>query len=300
MDFKQIEAFAAVMEYGSFSRAAEVLYLTQPTVSTHVALLEQELGVKLIHRTTKTLSPTEAGEALYVYCQQLLAIRDEAYRDISDRFGSQSAIVTLAGSTVPSQSYLPRLIASFRETHPGVSFEVFHGNSDDAEAMLLSGKAELALIGREPESSRCWAVPFAEDQLVVITPNTPRYQALIGRKFPVTMFLTEPFVSREPGSGTRSETESYLRSIGIEPSALNTVVETRTAEGVKKMVSEGAGIAIISKIASDDYAAFGKILSFVPDSDPPHRKLYALRLRNSVLSQAARQFLEFVRECEKE
>lgn len=299
MDFKQIEAFAAVMEHGSFSRAAEALYLTQPTVSAHVALLEQELGVKLLHRTTKTLSPTEAGETLYTYAHQLLSIREEACLEISQRFGEENCVVSLAGSTVPSQSYLPRLIAAFREAHPGISFEVFHGNSDDAEAMLISGKVELAFVGREPESSRCRAIPFAEDRLVVVTPNTPRYQALLGRDFPTAMFLTEPFVSREAGSGTRAETENYLRSISIDPHALNTVVETRTAEGVKKMVSEGAGIAIISKIASDDYVSFGKILSFSPDSAPPCRKLYAISLRNSVLSPAARSFLDFVCRSEK-
>lgn len=299
MDFKQIEAFAAVMEHGSFSRAAEALYLTQPTVSAHVALLEQELGVKLLHRTTKALSPTEAGQALYTYARQLLDTREEACRVMSERYGDQSATITLAVSTVPSQNYLPKLTAAFRDEHPGIAFEVLHGNSGNAEAMLLSGKAELALIGKKPESTRCMAVPFAEDTLVVITPNIPRYRALLGRDFPLSMLLTEPFVSRELGSGTRAETEAFLRSVNIDPAALNTVVETRSTEGVKKMVSEGAGIAIVSKAASDDYADFGKILSFSPDSDPPRRKLYVLRLRNSSLSQAARSFFEFVRDSGK-
>lgn len=299
MDFKQIEAFAAVMEHRSFSKAADALYLTQPTVSAHVALLEQELGVKLLHRTTKALSPTEAGEALYAYARTLLDTREEACRVMSEQYGEQSAVVTLAVSTVPAQNYLPKLTATFREAHPGIAFEVFHGNSGDAEAMVLSGKAELALIGKKSESARCMAVPFAEDTLVVITPNTPRYQALLGRDFPLSMLLTEPFVSRELGSGTRAETEIFLRSVGIDPNRLNTVVETRSTEGVKKMVSEGAGIAIVSKAASDDYVEFGKILSFSPDSAPPRRKLYVLKLRNSVLSQAARRFFEFVRSSDK-
>lgn len=299
MDFKQIEAFAAVMEHQSFSKAAEALYLTQPTVSAHVAMLEQELGVKLLHRTTKTLYPTQAGESLYAYARKLLDTREEACRIMSEQYGEQSAVVTLAASTVPAQNYLPKLTTAFRDEHPGIAFNVFHTNSYNAEAMLLSGKAELALIGKKPASPRCMAVPFAEDTLAVITPNSPRYQALLGRDFPLSMLLTEPFVSRELGSGTRAETEAFLRSVHIDPSQLNTVVETRSPEGVKKMVSEGAGIAIISKAASDDYAEFGKILSFSPNSTPPRRRLYVVKLRDRTLSRAAQLFFEFAKTSEQ-
>lgn len=294
MDFKQIEAFAAVMEQKSFSKAAQSLYLTQPTVSAHISLLERELGVKLLIRTTKELTPTDAGVVFYEYARKLIDLRAEACSAVlSD--GGDNSTVSVAASTVPAQNYLPKLTAAYMSGHPNVAFQIFQGNSSDAEAMLLGGKAELALMGRKPVSTRCIAFSFADDSLAVITPNTSRYRSLRGDMFPLDLLLSEPFISRESGSGTRLETEQFLRRIGIDPQYLNTVMETRSTEAVKKMVSEGAGIAIISKAASDDYADFGKILSFSLGGMSPTRKLYVVKLRSGIISRSGADFFEFVK-----
>ena len=294
MDFKQIEAFVAVIEHHSFSRAAESLFLTQPTISSHITHLEHELGVKLLSRNTRDLNPTEAGEQLFSYAKQLLALRDEAISAVAVQQDNVKTVL-LAASTVPATSYLPRLTADFRQDHPSVVFQVLHGNSNEAEAMLLSGKAELAFAGQKPHSSRCIAAPFAQDKLVVITPNTPRYQALQGSVFPLAMLLTEPYVGREKGSGTRYESEEFLRSIGIDPEDLHVAVETRSTDSAKKMVSEGLGISIVSEAACADYVDFGKVLRFSLGGLTRIRQLYVLRLRNGIISREAREFFEYVK-----
>lgn len=294
MDFKQIEAFAAVMEHGSFSKAAQALYLTQPTVSAHVAMLENELGTKLLQRTTKELIPTEAGNIFYGYSKQLLELRVKACNAVSAHVSGENPTVSIATSTVPAQYYLPRLMTEFRNANPVVSFSVMQGDSAFAEDAVLSGSAELGLLGRKPESSRCIAAPFAGDHLVIVTPNTERYRQL-GDSFPISLLLTEPYVSRESGSGTRTEVENFMLKAGIDPGQLNTVVKTRTTESVKRLVSQGAGISMISEAAAGDYVEFGKLLKFQPERMSPTRQLYIIKLRNSVLSQWAMEFFNYVK-----
>ncbi len=293
MDFKQIEAFASVMEQGSFSKAAEALYLTQPTVSAHVSLLEKELGTQLLQRGSKQLEPTEAGLVLYTYAKKLLATRDEAVDAVAQKINSVH-VITLATSTVPAKYYLPKLMTEFRAIHPDIIFDLIEGDSTKAEEVLLAGKADLGFVGYKPESKRCAAAPFAHDQLVVITPNTEYYRNL-GGKFTADMLMNEPYVSREKGSGTRIESESFLRQLGIDPEKLNTVVETRSTESVKRFVSQGVGISIASKAASEDYLEFGKLLCFDFEPMSPKRQLYVIRLRNITLSKGAKDFFEYVK-----
>ena len=295
MEFKQLEAFAAVMEYRSFSRAAEALFLTQPTVSAHVAMLERELGTMLLRRTTRELSPTEAGEVFYEYAKNLLALRDEACSAVTAAAGAGRCI-TVAASTVPEKSYLPQLIAAYKVLHPDAAFEVLTGDSRDVETMLCSGKAELGFMGRRPTSTRCIHTPFAEDSLIIITPNNERFSRLAGSAFPLPLLLMEPYVTREPGSGTRAEVEAFLSENGIDPGRLNIAAETGSTGSVLKLVSEGVGVSIVSSAAAADMVEYGSVLSFPPEHSSPSRLLYVARLRSSVLSAPAKSFLDFVRE----
>lgn len=293
MDFKQIEAFAAVMEHGSFSKAADALYLTQPTVSAHVALLEKEFGTQLLQRSTKQLEATEAGNVLFDYAKKLLALRDDAFNAVSQKINNSQSIA-IAASTVPAKYYLPKLMTEFRALHTDIAFDLSEGDSVETEALVLSGKAELGFVGYKPEGKRCVAVAFAEDQLAVITPNTEYYRNL-GSSFTVEMLMNEPYVSREKGSGTRIETESFLRQAGIDPDNLKTVVETRSTDSVKRFVSQGFGIAIVSKAASGDYIEFGKLLCFELEPVSPKRQLYIIKRRNVSLSKGAKEFFEYVK-----
>ena len=122
MDIKQLEAFVYVVETGSFSRAGELLHLTQPTISAHVAALEQELRIKLILRTTKETCPSEAGRLLYDYAKKILQTREEAVEAISGFSRNMTGTVTVAASSIPGQYFLPKLLQSFREKYPDIRF----------------------------------------------------------------------------------------------------------------------------------------------------------------------------------
>lgn len=293
MDFKQLEAFLCVAEHHSFSRAAELLHLTQPTISSRVAALEQELQVQLLQRPAAV--PSEAGELLCGYARDILALRDRALADLGTLSREIRGTVTVAASTIPGQYFLPRLLQAFRSEHPEVTFDVRLVDSAEAAGQVLSRSAELGFTGTLPEDPRCLSWEFADDRLVVIAPNQPRFQEYLTTGFPVEELLRQPYISREKGSGTRAETESLLRQLGVDPDQLQTAVEVRSTESLKKMVSEGVGLAILSHSACEDYCQFGRLLAFDLQGTVLRRKLYLVRRKGTLLSPAAQAFCDFAR-----
>ena len=294
MDLKQLEALVSVAEEGSFSRAAQRLHLTQPTVSARIGVLEQELGVRLLQRPVPV--PTEAGAILCRQAREMLALRDQALSAIQGLSQQTRGTVSVAASTVPGQYFLPKLLRAFRAQYPDVSFDVRLVDSAEAAAQVLSRSAEIGFTGTLPESPKCVCRAFADDRLVVITPNQPRFLPYRDTGFPVEALLREPCVSRERGSGTRAETEQFLRQLGVDPAGLRIAVEVRSTESLKKMVSEGVGIAILSHSACEDYCQFGKLLAFDFQGAVLRRKLYLVCRKGGLLSPAARAFYSFARD----
>ena len=110
IDMRELEAFCYVVKKGSFSRAAQALYLTQPTISAHVASLERKLRVQLLVRTTKEVFLSDAGKLLYEYAEKILALRTEAVQAVESFAKEMRGTVRIAASSIPAQYYLPRLI----------------------------------------------------------------------------------------------------------------------------------------------------------------------------------------------
>lgn len=293
MDIKQLEAFVYVVENNSFSKAGERLHLTQPTISAHVSSLEKELGVKLMSRSVKETYPLEAGKLLYTYAKKILALREEAAEAVRAFSQEMKGVVTVAASTIPGQYFLPRLVQSFREKYPEITFSIALTDSLEAVERVAAKNAEIGFTGTLPDNSRCVFKEFAQDNLVLITPNQPRFARYAPNAFPVKKLLEEPFVSREAGSGTRKETEHFLREMGVDPAALQVAVEVRSTESILKMVSEGIGVAVLSKSACVDYRAFGRILQFDFDKVSLQRKLYILKHRTNLLSPIAQAFYDY-------
>ncbi len=293
IDMKELEAFVAVVDQGSFSRAAKTLYLTQPTVSTHIATLERKLGIKLLVRTTKEIYPSDAGNLLYGYAKEILRLRSGAVQALHTFSHEMQGAITVAASTIPGQYFLPKLIQGFRADYPDVSFSLQVMDSTEVANQVAARKAEIGFTGAVINLPKCVYQPLAEDRLVVVTPNTPKYRVYQSTGFPTRQLTREPFISREPGSGTRLETESFLREMGVDAKEIRIAVEVRSTESIKQMVSEGLGIAVISQSACEDYCQFKKLLSFNFDSVNLRRKLYLVRHKNSILSPVAQAFYDY-------
>ena len=295
MDMKQLEAFVYVVETCSFSKAGELLHLTQPTISSHILSLERELNIKLIVRTTKETYPSEAGKLLYNYAKEILIMRENAVQAIRMFSQEMRGTITVAASTIPGQYYLPKILQSFREKYPDIKFNIQMTDSSDVVDRITTRTAEVGFSGTEIDAPKCIYREFADDKLVVITPNEERFRQYVGKGFPIRQIREEPFISRESGSGTRKETEAFLRELGINVAELKTAVEVRSTESIIKMVSEGMGVAVLSKSACEDYQQFGKVLAFDFDNITLRRKLYIIKHKNSILSPIAQVFYDYAK-----
>ena len=154
MDIKQLEAFVYEVETCSFSKAGELLHLTQPTISSHILSLERELNIKLIVRTTKETYPSEAGKLLYNYAKEILIMRENAIQAIQMFSQEMRGTITVAASTIPGQYYLPRLLQSFREKYPDIKFNIQMTDSADVVDRVTTRSAEVGFSGTEIDAPK--------------------------------------------------------------------------------------------------------------------------------------------------
>lgn len=293
MDFKQLEAFTAVVDYGSFSEAARRLYLTQPTISAHIRALENELKVKLIIRTTKKLTITTKGYQLYDSAIRILHIRNNLLEDFT---GSKKHIIDLSASTIPSSYLLPELLAGFGKICPDVYFHSLQSDSSEAIQKVIDGSVDLGLVGQYTEEQEdCCFIPFCQDSLVIAAPVTPHYLALKERNASLQELVREPMIVREKGSGTKKEMDYFLEKSDIPPSDLHVIARMNDLESIKKSIVNGLGISILSARSVQDLRKTKQILLF-PLEDAEHkRNFYIVYSRNRILKPHVRQFIQFAR-----
>ena len=261
MNLKQLEAFVRVAETKSFSTAAKMLFLTQPTVSAHIASLERELNTCLLIRNTKGVALSEAGKELYAYAEQMLELEQK----IRERFGltgrQSGSVLRIAASTIPSQYLLPDIMARFRKEYPEEQLKLFETDSSGVVEMILSHKADVGFTGTVLERGSCTYIPFYQDELVILTPAAERYRARKNADI-ASWIPEEPVILREEGSGTRKEALRLLAQTGIDITRLNVAAMMENQETIKRSVSSGMGISILSKLAAREEIDSGKLLAF--------------------------------------
>lgn len=295
MEFKQLEAFVAVVDYGSFSEAARRLYLTQPTISAHIRSLEEELHMKLIVRTTKKTNITDKGYQLYDSAVRMLEIRNNLLENFT---GSHRHMIDLAASTIPSSYLLPELLAAFGKTHPDVYFHSMQSDSSDSISRVLDGTVDLALVGQNTRDESCVFVPFCHDELAIATPVNDHYLALKDQELPIVFhdFIKDPIIIREKGSGTKKEMDLFLERIGVTTSSLNVIARMNDLESIKKSIVNGLGISILSARSVADLQRTKQLLVF-PLGDTAHkRSFYIVYSKNRILKPHVKQFIQFVRD----
>ena len=297
MDIRQLEIFVAVVENLSFSKAAQKIYLTQPTISAHIASLEKELAVPLLIRNTRELYPSEAGQKLYEYAVKILRLREEALAEVGNKNNNERGVINIAASTIPSKHLLPALIAGFRKDHPAISFQIIHCDSGDICRVLSNQQAHIGFGGAVINSEYCSYQAIADDKLVIITPDNEHFSRLAGDSSAFTKLMQEPFILRSIGSGTRYEFEQYLlRHNHHLP--LTIVAEMTDTEAIKNSVTAGMGISVISDLAAADGAKFGQLRVF-PLPDGGDRQLYLIKRKKSHLNEIERKFYAYVLEKSK-
>lgn len=292
MDLRRLEIFAKVAELGSFSRAAEALYLTQPTVSEHVRALEDELGVQLLDRLGRGTTTTRAGELLLGYARRLLALGREA-RQAMDQFqGRMLGELVVGGSTIPGEYLLPSLVGQFKHRYPEISICLLIGSSQQVSGWVEDGRVEAGVVGARPTARALEAAPLTADELMLIMPVGHRWA---GRsEVALAELRAEPMIVRERGSGSREALERALAQVELDLSAFRIVGEMGSTQAIKRAVSAGLGVALVSGRAVEDACRVGFLTCAAMADLKISREFYLVTHRDRSRSPLAQAFVEFV------
>ncbi|MDO4581671.1 MAG: selenium metabolism-associated LysR family transcriptional regulator [Bacillota bacterium] len=292
MDFKQLESFVILVECNSFTEAARQLYVSQPTVSSYIHALEEELGVKLIERTTKNMSVTEDGRRLYDYATSILRLRAKACEELN---GKGERMIKLGASTIPACYILPQALALYRRSHPQLIFDVWQGDSRQVIDKVSEGNLDLGLVGMQPQSGSCSSEPLCRDELVLATPANDYYRQLQAERAPLARLLQEPLIIRESGSGTQREADGIIEQLGLSGMALNVAAYVNSQQVLDQLLQQGVGVALLSRRAVRQLAALGQALIFELDSENRYRNLYLLYQKKRLMTKQLKHFISFLK-----
>ena len=294
MNLKQLEAFIKVSDSKSFSKAAQELYLTQPTVSAHIQTLEKELQARLFVRNTKTVKLSDDGKTLYQYARQMLELEEEIKSIFSKVAEQKERCITIATSTIPAQYILPDLLVKFRQRFPEEQFRIVESDSSTVIEQVASHLVDIGFSGTVIEKANCKYIPFYQDDLVVIMPNSKKYQRIVKEQKSIEWIESEPLIMREEGSGTRKEAEKQLKKMGIAAEDLQIVATIENPEAIKRSVKSGLGITIISRLAAADEIESGEVLEFPFSQNGSGRNLNLVYNKNYRLPAAAEHVRELI------
>ena len=287
---RQLQIFDAAARTLSFSRAAEVLRLTQPAVSMQIRQLEHFAGVPLFERTGRRLRITDAGEELVQHARAVLKALEAADEAFEALKGVRGGRVRLAVVST-AKYFAPKLIARFLQTHPGVNIKLQVDNRDATIRTLAANEVDLALMGRPPGELDLVATPFAEHPHVIVAP--PGHPLANGREVDVEALGAEAFLVREVGSGTRIFMERYFQKSGVP---LRVGMEMPSNETIKQAVMAGLGLSFISLHTITLELEAGALAVVRAPGLPLLRQWYVLYRSEKRLSAAAGAFRAFVLE----
>lgn len=248
MDLRLVEIFCRVCEEKSFSRAAERLRLSQPTVSSHIRTLERQVGAVLLDRPAREVTPTRAGALLYEHGRRIMEAKRALREDLDRLLRRLEGPLPIGASTIPGEYLLAPLIGEFRSVHPGIEIKLLIRDSAEILAHVRNGGIELGFVGaRLAELSDLHYQDFSGDRLVLVAPAHGKWSQCA--ELGIDELCREPLVFREPGSGTRAAFERRLEQLGRGPGDLNIVAEMGSSSALKQAVLAGLGLAVLSHLA---------------------------------------------------
>jgi DNA-binding transcriptional LysR family regulator len=290
MELSQLEFFLKVIEEGSFSKAAERVYRTQPAVSIAIKRLEEEIGAPLFDRSQKTPTLTEAGQVLLDYAKRMMSLRDQAYAAITELRTLQSGRVRIGANESTSLYLLPQIILSYRESHPNVKVEIYRHVSDRLPREVLDRNVDLAIMAFEPVDRELETFRLLEDELVLIL--SPEHQLAKRDSIAVQELGNLPFIAHNVKTASRAK---VIEVFAQHHTPLNITIEMATVETIKRFVQMKVGLAFVPRMCVREELERG-VLATVPVKELSyHRTLWAVHRRNMTFSHAAAAFLEVVK-----
>jgi len=292
MDFKQIEAFISVARLKSFSKAANSIYLSQPTISSHISSLEKELNLQLFDRTSKEVNLTPAGRLFLNYASDIINTKNNAISALGSFENAIMGKLFLSASTTPCNTLVPDLIKKFSEIYPDIKYEIKEQGSSDIIKDILNLDSEIGLVGTKVIDDKVNCYPLKEDELVVISHPSLK----LPKQISIDELLDMKLIVRDMNSGTRKTFEEELVKQGLSLSKLNIICEANNLDTLIQCVKSNIGVAIMSKDVSNQYADCKLIRqSSILDMELK-RNIYLIVNSKRTLTPTAKAFLNLCNE----
>lgn len=291
MDFGQVEAFLEVATHKSFSRAAEVLQLTQPSVTARIQALERALGEELFERSGRGVRLTDAGNAFLPYAERILQTLREGRDAVEEVRNIQLGSLRLGAAITISTYVLPRILRTFCQRYPGIDVLIRTGRSEQVLNMLLSDEVQVGLV-RSLSNPEVETIHIYDDEIVLVChPGHPF--AKVG-KAKVSEAAVEPIVLFDRGSSYYGLIHSFFREAGVIP---NVAMELDSLEATKRMVEEGLGIALVPLVTIERELAAGTLVRVdLVDAEPITRPISLVFRRHRRRPRTVQAFIDALAE----
>ena len=296
MYLNKLEAFVNVVKYKSFSKAAKVMFLSQPSVSTYVKSLESDLNVKLLNRNAYDITPTEAGRVLYKYAVEIMQLCDISKRATQNFSHEACGDVSISACPLFSQPLLSEILGSFAKKYPNITCHVTQAEDKLMLQNLEDFKTDFGFSDTPSQSNKLLCEPFYSDPIVLVTPNTADYPYASGQ-FPVEKLRSTPLIISSECESVHTATLKFMESYGIMENDLSILMQLPSNASILHVVSMGIGVAFISKYSAMQSAQYGHVKLFEFDSPVLKRTLYLISRVGGIQSNVTSLLTDFIHSC---
>ncbi|OKH20976.1 LysR family transcriptional regulator [Hydrococcus rivularis NIES-593] len=290
----QLVVFEATARHGSFTRAAEELFITQPTVSSQIKQLTKAVGLPLFEQIGKRLYLTEAGKELLATCQEIFERLDNFEMKVADLKGTKQGRLRLAVITT-AKYFIPRILGSFCQQYPGIDISLKVTNHQLIQKRMMENEDDLYILSHPPEDMDLSTQSFLDNPLVVVAPRN--HPLAMERNIPIQRLNDEPFIMREAGSGTRYAVQQLFARHKV---IVKVRLELGSNEAIKQAIAGGLGISVLSQHTLLGEGSNSELAILDVQHFPIKCRWYAAYLAGKQLSVITQTFLDYlVQESQK-
>ncbi len=293
MEDHKLKVFCTVAETKSFSKTSEIIHLTQPAVSLQIQAIEEKYETKLFDRSSSTVTLTPAGETLYKYAKEILALYASAEKTIGKQTGITKGCITIGAGSNIGNYLLPSIITEFKAAHPKVKIYLIVSNTKRVIELLNAGNINLGLVEGDASKQKMNVRKLLSDELLLIV--SPEHPWAKKKEVPISDLIKEPFILREAGSGTRQIIEKILGRHGVTINDMRISSILGSTEAIKDAVENGLGVSIISRWAARKESRYGTLKLLNLREEKMVRDFSLIVHKNSISSGALEEFLTFLK-----
>lgn|SRR5574341_432896 len=292
MEIRQLRAFVAIAETGTFTAAAERVHVTQAAISMQIRQLERETGTKVFVRAPRRVLLTEAGEKLLERAQAILREHDAALQELAALTGAERGRLRIgSASAMVSGDPLPQVLKRLKMDHPNVETSVISGTSEDLVQRLMGGEIDVAFVSLPVEARGVQTELLNEDSLVAIA--SPRHKLAKQRVVSAYALANEKLILGERGGNTRRLIDQFFSQAGVAPKV---AMELSRLAAIKRMVEEDMGVGIVPLQSVRDEVAQGRLVRWWIEGAQINWQLGLARLVGGYESPIQKKFLQYCRE----